>query len=76
MAGNTQRKAQKQRDSNRTITQLNSHLLAISLAGVNGLAGLLDGGQNGIIVHGRFGDDASGLGVQLDVEGLDTCSSV
>lgn len=58
------------------MAQLNSHLLAISLAGVNSLAGLLDGCQDSIIVHGRFGDDVGGLGVQLDVEGLDTCTLV
>lgn len=47
-------------------------LLAVGFARVHSLAGLFDRSQDGIIGHGRFGEDVGGLGVQLDVERLDT----
>ena len=46
---------------------------AISLAGVDGLAGLLDLLEDGAVVEALFGLDGSGLGVEGDVKFFDTC---
>jgi hypothetical protein len=45
----------------------------ISLAGVDGLAGLLDLLEHGAVVEALVGLDGSGLGVEGDVEFFDAC---
>ena len=46
---------------------------AVGLAGVDGLAGLLDLLEDGGVVEALVGLDGSGLGVEGDVEFFDTC---
>ena len=46
--------------------------LAVSLARVDLLAGLLDLLQHGVVVEGGFGDDGCSLAVERDIERLDT----
>lgn len=52
---------------------LDSLGLAVSLARVDLLAGLLDLFQHSVVVEGRFGDNGGSLAVERDVERLDTC---
>jgi len=52
---------------------LNGLSNAISLARVDGLAGLLDLLEHGGVVEALVGLDGSGLGVEGDVEFFDTC---
>ena len=49
---------------------------AVGLAGVDGLAGLLDLLEDGAVVEALVGLDGSGLGVEGDVELFDTCWEV
>lgn len=50
----------------------NGPRLTIGFAGVHSLAGFFDRSQDGIIGHGMFGNDVGGLGIQLNIERLDT----
>lgn len=63
----------KQKDGTNKSTKSNGHRLTISFTAVNSLSCLLDCCQNGIVRHRRLGNDVGGLGIQLDIEGFDTC---
>lgn len=63
----------EQKDGTNESTKSNSHRLTISFTTVNSLSCLLDCCQNGIVRHRRLGNDVGGLGVQLNIEGFDTC---
>jgi hypothetical protein len=52
---------------------LNALCLAIGLAGVDLLAGLLDGAQDSLVFERGLGDDGGDLGVKRDVVGFYAC---
>lgn len=54
--------------------QLNALRLPIGLGGVDLLAGLLDGAQDGLVRKGRVSDDGGALGIEGDVVGSHACN--
>lgn len=49
----------------------NAHCLPVGLAAVHRLPGLLDRSQHRVIRYSRLGSNERGLGLEVDVEGLD-----
>jgi hypothetical protein len=54
---------------------LDGHILSISFARLDFLAGLLDGLEDSLVWKGFGGLDFSGLLLEGDIEGLNTCST-
>lgn len=57
------------------IGQVDALGLAVGLAGLDGLAGLLDGAEDGLVVEAGLGDDKGLLLLERDLVRLDTCNS-
>ena len=49
----------------------NAHCLPVGLAAVHRLPGLFDRSQHRVIRYARLGSNKCGLGLEVDVEGLD-----
>jgi hypothetical protein len=49
--------------------------LAVSLAGLDGLAGLLDGAEDGLVVEAGLGNNKGLLLLERDLVRLDACNS-
>lgn len=67
----------RQRESpSRSTADSNAHCLPISLAAVHSLPSLLDRSQHRVIRHSGLGSNECGLGLEVDVEGLDAYMSL